>query len=133
VLLLAAGCEDIRRFEGVWTGPVSADLRHRQGIADGTVMRAMVATVSRRGIDVTLDWGAEGALPFQPILHAADDALGELRLEGEPLRTYLGYLTPPGAAPYLAAVSIFSEDRIDVRVIRGPDETYAVFSLRRGR
>jgi hypothetical protein len=133
LLLVAAGCEDIRRFEGEWTGPVSADARHRQGIAEGTMMRAQVATVSRRDIDVTVDWSGDGPLPFQPILHAADDALGELRLEGEPLRTYLGYLTPPSGAPYLAAVSIFSEDRIDVRVIRGPDETYGVFSLRRGR
>jgi hypothetical protein len=135
LLLLAlavAGCEDIRRFEGDWTGPVSADPQHREGIDAGAVMHARVTSVSRRDIALTVAWGGDGELAFQPILHAADDALGELRIDGEPLRTYLGYLTPPSGAPYLAAVSVFSEDRIDVRIIRGPDETYGVFSLRRG-
>jgi hypothetical protein len=70
---------------------------------------------------------------FEPIRHASDDALGDLRLDGEPLRTFLGFLRPPTGQPYLAVVSLFAEDRIDVRLIRGPDEAYGVFSLRRAR
>ena len=130
-LLLVAGCEDIRRFDGQWSGPVSADPAHRQGFTGDAVLHATVGAVSRREIQLVFDLPPEGPLTFQPIRHASDDALGELRLDGEPLRTFLGYLRPGAGEPYLAAVSLFSEDRIDVRIIRGPDETYGVFSLHR--
>ena len=134
LLLLAGGCEDIRRFEGVWVGPVSADPAHQQGFGDTAFLRATVGPVSRTSIDLTVDL-PQGTAPlrFEAIRHAADDALGDLRLEGEPLRTFLGFLRPPGAQPYLTVVSLFAEDRIDVRIIRGPDEAYGVFTLRRAR
>jgi hypothetical protein len=130
-LALAAGCEDIRRLEGEWAGPLSADPAHQQGFPAGAMMRATVTSVSRRQIELTIDLPPSGPLPFQPIRHAADDALGDLRLDGEPLRTFLGYLRPPVGESFLAVVSLFSEERIDVRIIRGPDETYGVFALRR--
>jgi hypothetical protein len=130
-LLGAAGCEDIRRLEGEWSGPVSADPAHRQGFSADAMMRATVKTVSRRAIEMTIELPPEGPLPFLPIRHATDDVLGDMRLDGEPLRTFLGYLRPAAGEPFLAVVSLFSEDRIDVRIIRGPDETYGVFPLRR--
>jgi hypothetical protein len=133
VALVATGCEDIRRFEAEWAGSVSADPAHRQGFAEGTPMRVTISAVSRRGLEATVALPPEAALPFLPIAHASDDALGDLRLDGEPLRTYLGFLRPPGGEPYLAVVSLFSEDRIDVRVIRGPNEAYGVFALHRAR
>jgi hypothetical protein len=133
IVALLLGCEDIRRLEGEWSGPVSADPAHRQGFSTDTVMRATVTTVSRRAIEMTIDLPPQGPLPFQPIRHAADDVLGDVRLDGEPLRTFLGYLRPATGEPFLAVVSLFSEDRIDVRVIRGPDEAYGVFALRRAR
>jgi hypothetical protein len=96
-------------------------------------MQATITAVSRRAIDMTIDLPPEGPLPFQPIRHATDDVLGDLRLDGEPLRTFLGYLRPATGEPFLAVVSLFSEDRIEVRIIRGPDESYGVFSLARPR
>jgi hypothetical protein len=132
LLLLTAGCEDIRRFEGSWAGAVSGDPAHRTGFEAEAPMHATVTAVSRRGITMTVDLpGQPPALPFQPIGHAADDVLADLRIEGEPLRTFLGFVRPPTGEPYLAVVSIFAEDHIDVRIIRGPDEIYGVFSLRR--
>jgi hypothetical protein len=112
---------------------VSADPAHRQGFAPEAVMHATIAAVSRRAIEMTIDLPPEGPLPFQPIRHATDDVLGDLRLDGEPLRTFLGYLRPATGEPFLAVVSLFSEDRIEVRIIRGPDESYGVFSLARPR
>jgi hypothetical protein len=129
----ATGCEDIRRFEADWAGTVSADPAHRQGFPDGAPMRVTISTVSRRGLEATIALPPEGPLPFLPIAHARDDILGDLRLEGEPLRTFLGFLRPPAGEPYLTVVSLFSEDRVDVRVIRGPDEAYGVFTLYRTR
>jgi hypothetical protein len=132
--LLGAGCEDIRRFEGLWVGQVSADPAHQQGFGADAFLRATVTSASRTSIAMSIDLPQQsGPLAFAPIRHAADDALGDLRLDGEPLRTFLGYLQPPMGAPYLAVVSLFAEDRIDVRLIRGPDEAYGVFSLRRTR
>jgi hypothetical protein len=133
VALLAAGCEDIRRFEADWAGTVSADPAHRQGFPENAPMRVTIGAVSRRGLEATIVLPPEAPLPFLPIAHASDDALGDLRLEGEPLRTFLGFLRPPTGEPYLVVVSLFSEDRIDVRVIRGPDEAYGVFALYRAR
>jgi hypothetical protein len=131
--LALTACEDIRRLEGQWSGPVSADPAHHQGFSPGAVMQGTVTAVSRRAIEMTIDLPPDGPLRLQPIRHAADDVLGDLRLDGEPLRTFLGYLRPGTGEPFLAVVSLFSEDRIDVRIIRGPDETYGVFALRRTR
>jgi hypothetical protein len=141
LVLSVAGCEDIRRFEGVWVGPVSADPAHRQGFPSGSFLRATVGSVSRTQLQLTVDVPQQPApLIFEPIRHAADDVLGELRLEGEPLRTFLGFLRPADGIPYLTVVSFFAEDRIDVRIIRGDlhvvggtDDTYGVFSLRRSK
>ena len=133
-LLLAAGCEDIRRFEGTWVGPVSADPAHQHGFTSTSFLRATVGPVSRTSIELSMELPEAGtSVPFDPIRHASDDVLGDLRLDGEPLRTYLGFLRTTGAQPFLAVVSLFAEDRIDVRLIRGPDDAYGVFSLRRAR
>ena len=129
-LVAGAGCEDIRHFEGSWAGPVSADPAHHQGFAADAGLQANVTAVSRTQLTMTVALPT-GPVPFEPIRHAADDALGDLRLEGEPLRTFLGYLRPAGADPYLTVVSFFAEERIDLRLIRGPDDAYGVFSLRR--
>ena len=131
---LLGGCEDIRRFEGVWVGPVSADPAHQQGFGGSAFLRATVGPVSRTAIDLSIELPQAGtSVRFEPIRHASDDVLGDLRLDGEPLRTFLGFLRPADGSSYLAVVSLFAEDRIDVRLIRGPDEAYGVFSLRRAR
>jgi hypothetical protein len=131
-LLLAAGCEDIRRFEGTWVGPVSSDPAHQQGFGGTAFLRATVTRASRTAIEASIELPQAGtSVRFEPIRHASDDALGNLRLEGEPLRTFLGFLRPADGSSYLAVMSLFAEDRIDVRLIRGPDDAYGVFSLRR--
>jgi hypothetical protein len=132
--VVAAGCEDIRHFEGTWVGPVSADPAHQQGFGADAFLRANITSVSRASIAMTIDLPQAAApLTFEPIRHAADDALGEMRLDGEPLRTFLGFLRPTDGLPILAVVSLFAEDHIDIRLIRGPDEAYGVFSLKRAR
>jgi hypothetical protein len=134
LLLVLGGCEDIRRFEGVWVGPVSADPAHQQGFGQTAFLRANVGPVTRTTIDLTIDLPETNApVRFEPIQHATDDALGDLRLDGEPLRTFLGFLRPPTGDPYLTVVSLFAEDHIDVRIIRGANDTYGVFTLRRAR
>jgi hypothetical protein len=128
------GCEDIRRFEGVWVGSVSADPAHQMGFASESFLRANIGSVTRSSVDMQIDLPQHPVpLAFEPIRGASADVLGDMKLEGEPLRTFIGYLRPPGTEPFLAVVSLFAADRIDVRIIRGPAETYGVFSLRRAR
>ncbi len=130
-LAAASACEDLRHFEGSWAGTVSPDPRQRHGFAAGAALEARVTTANRAALAMTLTLpGAAAAVEFVPMRHAAGDALGDLSIPGDPLRSYLGFVTPTGAAPYLAVVSLFPEERIEVRLIRGPEESYGVFSLR---
>jgi hypothetical protein len=127
-----AGCEDLRHFSGTWAGDVSGDPHHQVGFAPGAQLRATIGAATRAELDLALELpGSAGALRFEPIRHAGDDVLGDARLAGEPLRTYFGFVTPAAEAPLLAVVSLFAEDRVEVRLIRGANEIYGVFYLTR--
>ncbi len=130
----SGACDDLRHFTGEWEGEVSPDPNQRHGFAPKTRLRGKVDGVSRTAIALSLTLpGRGGPLPFVPLRHAAGDALGNLTFDGAPLRTYLGLLHPPGEAPYFTVVSLFAEERVDVRLIRGAEESYGVFSLHRVR
>ncbi len=132
LLALSAGCQDLREYAGDWVGPVSADPHLRQGFDPSAVVRTKIALATRERLDATLEVpGTSDPIPFEAIRGAQADALGEMRLDGEPLRSYVGFLRPGGIDPYLAVISLFPEERIVARVIRGPDELYGVFALRR--
>ena len=77
----------------------------------------------------------QGQRPFEPIRGASADVLAEMRLPGEPLKTYVGYVggASTSEAPYLCYVSLYAENRVEARIIRGPDEVYGVFRLARPR
>jgi hypothetical protein len=127
---ITSGCQDLRDYAGGWTGEISPDPALSQGFAAGTTLNADVSAASRDGIALVASWqGKTGT--FVPIRRAAGDVLGEAQLPGEPLRTFFGFLAPAGEAPYLAVVSLYQENRLELRLIRGADEAYGVFTLRR--
>jgi hypothetical protein len=146
-LLPVGGCEDLRQFSGPWTGTISRDPNHQHGFARDATLSLTVGGVTRYGLDMTVTLpGATGTSRFEPMRHAVQDVLADLRLPGDPLRTYLGFVRtgaaggaqPPEAPapplstePYLAVVSLYAEERIEVRLIRGPDADYGVFMLAR--
>jgi hypothetical protein len=133
-LVALTGCEDLRQFAGTWAGDVSQDPQHHQGFVLGDKLHATVGSAHRADLDLALELpGRSGALRFEPIHHAADDVLGDARLPGEPLRTYFGFVTPTAEAPFLTVVSLYAEDRVEVRLIRGANESYGVFYLARAR
>lgn len=129
------GCDDLRQFSGDWRGALSDDPSHQHGFPAGAALSAKVGTVSRYSIDLQLVLpGGSAPTRFEALRHAADDVLGDVRMNGDPLRTYFGFVRPAGGGEaYLAVVSLFAEDRIEVRLIRGPEETYGVFYLERQR
>jgi hypothetical protein len=131
-VLAAAGCQDLREYAGEWTGELSSDPALGHGFAPGTTITAQVTSATRDGISLVANWEGKEA-PFVPIRRASGDVLSEVQLPGEPLRTFFGFVQPPGEAPYLSVVSLFPENRLEVRLIRGADEAYGVFSLKRTR
>jgi hypothetical protein len=131
-LTTALGCQDLREYAGEWTGEISADPALAHGFAAGTTITANVSEATRDGVVFSATWdGRTGT--FAPIKRAAGDTLSEMQLPGEPLRTFLGFVSPAGEAPYLTVVSLYPENRLELRLIRGTDEAYGVFSLHRAR
>ena len=132
LLAPALGCQDLREYAGEWTGEISADPALAHGFAADTTITANVTEANRDGVAFSATWnGRTGS--FAPIKRAAGDTLSEMQLPGEPLRTFLGFVSPPGEAPYLTVVSLYPENRLELRLIRGADEAYGVFSLHRAR
>ena len=101
LLLAAAGCQDLREYAGEWTGELSSDPALGHGFAPGTTITAEVASATRDGISLIANWEGKAA-PFVPIRRASGDVLSEVQLPGEPLRTFFGFVQPPGEAPYLS-------------------------------
>jgi hypothetical protein len=131
-LLAQSACEDLRQFAGVWEGEVSRDPQHQIGFNTGAKLRATVGSARRAELDLALELpGRSGLYRFEPIQHASDDVLGDVRLAGEPLRTYFGFVAPASEPPFLAVVSLFGEERVEVRLIRGANDVYGVFYLAR--
>jgi hypothetical protein len=133
VAALAGGCADLRHFEGEWEGVVSPDPAHQRGFSPGARLHATIfcSTRDRLALDLTLPGAGTEPVPFRPIKGASADALGELTFAGDPLRAHLGFVGAPGAEAYLAVVALFPEERIAIRLIRGPEESYGVFTLAR--
>lgn len=130
--LMATGCEDLRQFSGQWSGRVSPDPNHQHGFDPMARLDATVGAVSRYGIDLTLTLpGATDPSRFELIRYAAQDVLADMRLPGDPLRTYLGFIRATGQDPILTVVSLYAEGRIEIRLIRGAEATYGVFMLER--
>lgn len=133
--LALAGCQDLREYAGAWTGELSTDPALAHGFPAGTKLTTEVSFASRESIDFTVlaEPGWTAPVAFVPIRRAAGDVLADVQLPGEPLRSFFGFVQPGGAAPYLAVMSLYPEHRMELRLIRGPDEAYAVFTLKRRR
>ena len=99
-----------------------------QFLCDPTVAHTNVLAAISGGVVLP---GRLGQHRFLPVRGAQGDALADLSHPGDPLRAYLGFVEPPGEAPMLLVVSLHTHDRVEVRVIRGPEELYGVFQLGR--
>ena len=125
-----SACDSLASFTGVWQGPVSSDPNLHQGFSSQDALTLNIAALNNGTLDMTFNVpGQPQGLRFEPVRRASADALGSLSLPGDPLRSYLGYLQPPGQAALLMVVSLFPPDHVEARVIRGPDEVYGVFRL----
>jgi hypothetical protein len=120
VLLLSA-CQDLHEYQGAWHGGVSADPQLSAGT--GTLYPTLDMDIT--SIDHTRISGTINGMPFSSMEHAAADALAEVRVGHDALRTYFGWWTT-----YLVIVSVFPDQRVEVRLILG-DSYYGVYELHR--
>lgn len=123
VLLLLAGCQDLHDFQGNWHGVVSSDPNLSVGVGQPPAQPTVDLTISYA--DHTRLSGTINAMPFASFKYAAADALAEVRVGGDALRSYFGSL-----GTTLAIVSLFPDQRVEVRLIQG-DQLFAVYDLRR--
>ena len=131
VLFALCACNDVRGFEGTWTGPRVGDT---PALRQGVSMTAS-ATLSIDGIDTH---GIRGHLSISGLVTNAEfvsvegaeaDVLSGISFGGAPLRVYLAFVAIGSAGEALAVIALY-DHRIEVRVLRGGAEPlYAIFAL----
>jgi hypothetical protein len=130
--LFLPACDSLSSFSGDWEGPVSADPNLQQGFTPQAQLGLTIATLDNGSLDMSVRLpGTQEKLRFEAIRRASADSVGSLSLPGDPLRSYLGYVRPAGQEPLLMLVSLFPPNHVETRIIRGPDEVYGVFRLRK--
>jgi hypothetical protein len=127
-LLALAGCTDLSSFTGAWHGRPLASPSVLVGLPATTQIDLELTHVDRAQLAGSLAVGGPRS-PLRPLPQAQADSLAELSLPDSPLRTFLeaAALTDGDA---LVLVSLYGEDRVDLRLIRA-DTLYAVARLAR--
>jgi len=137
-MVLMAGCVDVRDFADTWQGTVLDEPAILAGFQPGTridPLQVDSVTLSQISAIMTSSDGRFERAVLQPITRTSSDALSSLTFDGAPLRSYLLFATvssDPQPGPATVLLSLFAEDRIELRIIRG-NELYGVFSLRRAQ
>lgn len=134
--MLLGGCVDLQTYVGTWEGEVVAEEAVRQGFKeDARIAPLELSSIHMGSVSATLSTsdGRFAKRRLTTITKAAADALAGLTFDSDPLRTYLlfGQLdSEPEAAPAQVMLSLFHDDRIQLRIFRGND-LYGVFHLER--
>ena len=134
--LFAGACTDIRDYAGLWNGPIVAESAVRQGFdAQARVGPLRLENVSLVGVTATLTTsdGRFDGTRLRPITKAAADDLADISLGAGSLRTFMAYAllaNETASAPALLVLSLFDNERVQLRVLRGND-LYGIFHLSR--
>jgi hypothetical protein len=136
LLALAGGCVDVRSFAGDWQGGVVSEAAVRQGFApEARVELLTLKDVDLQGVTamLTTSDGRFASSRMTRVVKAANDAIASLTFDGAPLRTYLLFAplaNDPAGPPASIFISLFGDDHIELRVLRGND-LFGVFNLAR--
>jgi len=130
------GCVDVREYEGEWLGEVASEPLVRQGFAEGARVEPLVlGKVDLEGISATLTTTDDKfkRTPLTRVVKFSNDTLASLTFDGDPLRSYLLFAplaSEPAGPPAMMLISLFTDDRVELRILRGND-LFGVFHLAR--
>lgn len=131
VLLALTACNDLRDFQGEWSGSRIGDSPVlRVGIADEAHCSLTIDAVDKHGLrgHLTVDSLVTDA-EIVSAEGAEADALSSMTFAGSPMRVYLAFANAPDG-PLTVLVALFQNRRIEVRVLRGGGApVYGIFAL----
>lgn len=130
---LAAGCTDLRDFRGSWQGPrVGEAPVLRVGALGSEVAQLSISSLDRHGLHgrLIIDGAVDSALASLPGAEA--DVLAGMTFDGAPLRVYLSFAELAEGDAAMTVISLYEDDRVDLRMLRGgAAPLYAIFALER--
>jgi hypothetical protein len=137
--LVVAGtsaCVDVRDFKGTWFGQIISEEAIRQGFTEKTqVDELQLSDVDLQGLTaiLTTSDGKFSQTALTRVIKFSNDILSSLTFDGDPLRTYLLFAplaSEPSKPPAQMLISLFGDDRVEIRIVRGND-LFGVFRLKR--
>ena len=146
-LLLAAGlsaCMKLSEFRGTWSGTIEQSEDVRAGFGPGTELTLNIEGITERVMSGTISTCVRGFEQDQcqpgrfqdavlnPLEKAQNDDLRTMTFGGDPYAVYLFTVQPadPNDTAMLCIVSVHSEHRVEVRLLRGQD-VFGVFRLKK--
>lgn len=131
VVLVLAGCTDVRDFRGRWDGPRVGDAGVLR-VGPGDAATLAIDAIDAHGLTAHLaiaNLMPETAIASMPGAEA--DVLANLTFAGNPLRVFLAFAPlADGAGDALVVIALYDDHRIEVRVLRGgASPVYAIFAL----
>ena len=131
IALVLAGCNDLRDFQGDWTGARVGE----SAVLDVGLVADAHCTLAIDGID---RHGLRGRLTIDSLVTdaaivslegAEADALSSMTFAGSPMRVYIAFADAPDG-PLTVLVALYDSRRVEVRVLRGgAAPVYGIFAL----
>lgn len=134
--LTSGGCIDVRDYAGTWVGDIVSEKRVRQGFEDSVRVEPLVLEdVDLEAVSATLTTtdGKFYRTRLTRVNKFSNDTLASLTFDGDPLRSYLLFAPldhEPDAWPAMMVISLFTDDRVELRILRG-NNLFGVFNLKR--
>lgn len=132
-LVALAGCQDLRDFTGTWSGPRVGGDHVRQGFGAETSATLAVNGIDLDRIDALLSTNDNrfDLAAIVPVPGAEADVLTTMTFDGSPLRVFIAFAeTSDAGGDTTVFVSLYSDDRIELRLLRGGDDPlYGIFAL----
>jgi hypothetical protein len=131
LLLVLAACNDLRGFEGGWSGARVGDAPVLT-VGPGSACALEIDHIDRHGLvgELTIT-GLVDHAAFTSVPGAEADVLSGMSFGGSPLRVYLGFIAiPDGGGEGFAMIALYDDRRIEVRVLRGgTSPLYGIYAL----
>jgi len=132
-LTALAACQDLRDFRGTWTGSRVGDDPVRRGFDDDVQATLEIEQVDLQTLVGRLSTNDDrfARATIAPVTAAEADVLSTISFDGAPVRVFLAFAqASDGGGDALAVVSLYSDDRVELRVMRGGDlPLYGIFPL----